>query len=129
MLKNPIVMTWKEDYGGKTAIKYYNYSLSPSPRAERGNPENNPLIRSSRISWIASSGFALLAILAMTRIEDGLCKNEFNDLKIKQTPALFFPCNHFAFDITNGRGGVEALGAGFGAVHNGVTAVELESII
>jgi hypothetical protein len=41
---------------------------------------------------------------------------------------LHLPADHQLFDFADGFGGVEAFGAGLGAVHDGVAAVELEGV-
>src|SRR4051794_41599563 len=43
--------------------------------------------------------------------------------------ALHLPLDHHALDLGDGLGGVEALGAGLGAIHDGMAAVEPERIL
>src|SRR3954449_7178755 len=43
--------------------------------------------------------------------------------------ALHLPLDHHALDLGDGLGGVEALGAGLGAIHDGMAAVEPERVL
>src|SRR3954466_5846946 len=42
---------------------------------------------------------------------------------------LHLPLDHHALDLGDGLGGIEALGAGLGAIHDGMAAVEPERIL
>src|SRR3954469_15300148 len=43
--------------------------------------------------------------------------------------ALHLPLDHHALDLGDGLGGVETLGAGLGAIHDGMAAVEPERVL
>src|SRR6188472_3755784 len=52
-----------------------------------------------------------------------------DDAASPEEQPLHLPLDHHALDLGDGLGRVEALGAGLGAIHDGVAAVEPERVL